>query len=331
MARWFKFALQITCLVIVGPRAFADCTSPAAPGGAIQFFTPDLKFCDGTTWQTLATGGGGASGDFMADGTVAMTDNLRLGGQWLSNDGGDEGLKVTNAGDIQLGSTSRPAVVTLTGDNTTSDGLRFESSVGTAGRMLMYNYGNNSFGLQKLNASAALVFFDNSGNEEMRIASDGSVGIGGVTAPTQKLEVNGNILANGYFYSSDVRLKKNIIPLRHSLQKIISLSTVNFDWRQPLSPGAAGRQIGVIAQDVQKVYPEAVIQDQTGYLRVNYPALVAPTIDAVRGWYGMVIGAGADVAALENKITELEKKNHDLERRLSRIEKSLDSRQPTGE
>jgi hypothetical protein len=42
------------------------------------------------------------------------------------------------------------------------------------------------------------------------------------------------------------------------------------------------RQIGLIAQDVEKVFPEAVKNDSDGMKSVNYPVLVAPLIEAVK-------------------------------------------------
>ena len=43
-----------------------------------------------------------------------------------------------------------------------------------------------------------------------------------------------------------------------------------------------GRQMGVIAQEVQAVFPELIVERETGYLAVDYAGLVAPVIEAVK-------------------------------------------------
>lgn len=72
--------------------------SPAAPSPN-QFLG-----WNGTMWMPMTIAGtGGGTGNFMADGTVAMTGNFRLGGNWLSADGGNEGLVVDANGRVGIG------------------------------------------------------------------------------------------------------------------------------------------------------------------------------------------------------------------------------------
>ncbi len=59
--------------------------------------------------------------------------------------------------------------------------------------------------------------------------ANGRVGIG-TQAPSEKFEVNGNVKAVAFYYTSDKRLKKNIIPLVDSLDKILALNGYSFDW-----------------------------------------------------------------------------------------------------
>jgi hypothetical protein len=110
----------------------------------------------------------------------------------------------------------------------------------------------------------------------------GDVGVG-VVIPTEALDVTGNIKASGsvtavsFLYSSDKRLKKNIQPIS-GLDKILRLQGVNFDWKSNNQT-----EIGLIAQDVEKVYPELVITDpNTGLKSIKYGNLVAPLIEAIK-------------------------------------------------
>ena len=79
------------------------------------------------------------------------------------------------------------------------------------------------------------------------------------------LSVAGNVQANGITatnnitaYASDKRLKSNIIILSNAIAKLSHLHGVSFEWREDTPQPMRGRDIGLIAQDVQKVLPEAV-------------------------------------------------------------------------
>jgi hypothetical protein len=59
--------------------------------------------------------------------------------------------------------------------------------------------------------------------------------------------------------TSDIRLKKDVKPLAGAIDQLLSLKGVTFEWKNPEEhEGHAGTQIGFIAQDVQKLYPEWV-------------------------------------------------------------------------
>jgi hypothetical protein len=80
--------------------------------------------------------------------------------------------------------------------------------------------------------------------------------------------------------SSDIRLKENIEPITSALDAILSMRGVHFDWTK--DSGRSGPQVGVIAQEVQKVIPTAVTEGEDGFLSVSTQQLVAVLIEAVR-------------------------------------------------
>ncbi len=87
-----------------------------------------------------------------------------------------------------------------------------------------------------------------------------------------------NAYADAFFYNSDKTLKKDIKPLKGSLSKILKLEGVSFAWKNE-----GDKNIGLIAQDVEKVYPELVITNpSTGLKSVEYGNLVAPLIEAIK-------------------------------------------------
>lgn len=60
------------------------------------------------------------------------------------------------------------------------------------------------------------------------------------------------------------------------------LRGVSFEWGENAPAGHHGRDLGVIAQEVEEVFPELVHEDERGYKHVNYLGLIAPLIEAVK-------------------------------------------------
>ena len=97
----------------------------------------------------------------------------------------------------------------------------------------------------------------------------------------EDLLADGDVVA---YNSSDVRLKDNIQVIKGSLDKIDGIRGVEFDWNDK-SPGWAqerGHDVGVIAQEVQKVVPEIVVERKSGYLGVDYKRLVPLLIESIK-------------------------------------------------
>jgi len=125
----------------------------------------------------------------------------------------------------------------------------------------------------------------------------GNVGIG--TTPSYALHVIGAIYASGNITAlSDQRHKQNIVRLDHSLDAIRSLSGYSYT-RDDYQPGI--RQIGLLAQEVNKVIPEAVSYDSANdTYSLNYGCLMAPVIEAVKEINEKV---DARISELETKIS----------------------------
>jgi len=86
-------------------------------------------------------------------------------------------------------------------------------------------------------------------------------------------------------WSSDLRLKKNVKPIDNSIEKINQLSGNTFQWTKIAMPGMTKKpgdsDIGVIAQEVQKVLPDAV-SEKNSYLQVSYNKLIPLLIEGVK-------------------------------------------------
>ena len=88
----------------------------------------------------------------------------------------------------------------------------------------------------------------------------------------------GVINASGFNQTSDRRLKTDLTPLHHVLSQLQLLESYRFRY---INDPTHRFNLGLIAQEVQKVFPEVVFEDKSGYLLVNYTSLVAPTISAL--------------------------------------------------
>ena len=106
----------------------------------------------------------------------------------------------------------------------------------------------------------------------------GNVGIG-VVSPTEKLDVNGNVKATAFLYSSDERLKKDITTLSGALEKVLNLRGVQFKWKN----GDDNKEnIGFIAQEVEKVVPQVVKDGSDGLKSVEYGNIVPLLVEAMK-------------------------------------------------
>jgi trimeric autotransporter adhesin len=102
---------------------------------------------------------------------------------------------------------------------------------------------------------------------------------------TKNVVIHGGFRSIASYSSSDKRLKKNIRPLESSLDKISFLQGVTYEWKVEKYPDfglTEGKQIGLVAQDVEKELPELVSEDKDGYKAVSYTKLTAVLVEAVK-------------------------------------------------
>ena len=119
--------------------------------------------------------------------------------------------------------------------------------------------------------------------------TSGNVGIG-TTNPTSLLDVDGQLNVQSAYSvtgwtsgSSDESLKKDIVPLAKALSKLLQLRGVQFYWKEPEKMGnLMGPQIGLVAQEVEKVFPEWVTVAPNGYKALTFRGFEGLTIEALR-------------------------------------------------
>jgi len=107
----------------------------------------------------------------------------------------------------------------------------------------------------------------------------------GALIVTGGIGVSGDINAGGdivAFATSDVRLKNNIRPIESPLEKISKISGYTFDWNETNQTIYSGKDYGVIAQEIEEVFPELVQTRENGYKAVKYDKLVSVLIEGIK-------------------------------------------------
>ena len=124
---------------------------------------------------------------------------------------------------------------------------------------------------------------------KLRVFSSGGTAIGSKNfagTPTDGLYVHGDLNYNAGLNSvSDKRYKTNIKPLENTLDNLSKIRGVSYDWRRNEFPErnfTNKKQIGVIAQEVEAVFPELVSTSKDGYKSVDYVKLTPILIEAVK-------------------------------------------------
>ena len=110
-----------------------------------------------------------------------------------------------------------------------------------------------------------------------------SLGVGtAASGTTGEIRATNDVTA---YYSSDIRLKKNVKPIINALQKIDKIKGYEFDWMKTRPKNVHshdGHTYGVIAQEVQEVMPDCVEERDNGYLAVNYEKLIPLLLNGIR-------------------------------------------------
>ena len=116
------------------------------------------------------------------------------------------------------------------------------------------------------------------------------------------LTVNGDVTV-----SSDARLKANIISLGATLSKLL-----NIDGKTYTVKKNGAQKIGVLAQDIQAVFPELVSEDKEGMLSVNYQGLIPVLINALKEQEEKIVKQQTEINHLKAQETKLLSQEADL-------------------
>ena len=222
-----------------------------------------------------------------------------------------------------------------------------------SGRGLVTGINNTILGANVIGLSSSLsnniIIADGAGNQRINVNSAGNVGLG-TSTPNTKLQVIGDIRVgtsstNGCIQrfdgtaltgtcSSDEDLKTDITALSSSadsrtyLEGITSLTPVTYSWNEIAAElyknDTSTQATGLIAQDVELVFPELVSLDDKGYRQVDFTAFTFYIIQAMKEFYADFLVLKDTVLGHDDRIEVLEDENELLKARLESIERELD-------
>ena len=116
---------------------------------------------------------------------------------------------------------------------------------------------------------------------------------------------------------SDRRLKNIGEVFTGGLEKIKQLKVYNYTFKDDKDKTP---RVGVIAQDLKKVFPDAVAKGEDGFLRIRWEDIFYALVNAVKE---LDLRITTENTALKKRVAELEKQNKDLEKRLSKLESKV--------
>ena len=143
---------------------------------------------------------------------------------------------------------------------------------------------------------------------QLYVVYGSGVGVGTSSLAGYKFYVNGTAYSTGGWSGSDARWKCNIRPITEALKKVMHLQGVTYDWRRDEFPDKnfdASPELGFLAQEVERVIPEAVRTDADGYKAIAYEKLTAVLTEGVKQQQHEIDSLKTQNARLERAVVEL--------------------------
>ena len=275
-----------------GTRSTATGNNTVASG---EYSTAMGSYTIASGWWSTAIGD-----QTTASGTVstAMGSNTTASGNYSTAMGSN-----TTAGHYSTAmgnNTTAEIYSTAMGSNTTASGW-YSTAMGsytTASDYVstvigQYNSSGSSATSVNSFSTSAPAFVIGNGTNSSNKSDAFKVMFNGDTTVSNDLTVSGDVVI-----SSDARLKSNIVSLGSTLSKLLLIDGKSYE--------KDGKQrIGVLAQEIQEVFPELVSEDDNEMLAVNYQGLVPILINALKEQDIIIKSQEERLTNIENQLAKL--------------------------
>ena len=225
-----------------------------------------------------------------SDFTIDTSGNVTVGGDLILDDGGS----IKEAGGTAAITIDSAGEVSKIGQDTPTDG-----------QVLTWDNGNSK-----------VVWSTVSGGGGGGLPSGVTYTGSGASA---EFQVTGNIRATAditAYHTSDRRYKDNLKNIEKPNEKLKRINGYEFDWNDKHEVYKNTHDIGVIAQEIEEVLPEIVVEREDGYKAVRYEKIIPLLIESNKDLVQRVEG-------LEQTIKEKDEKYEELEKRMKKLEELL--------
>ena len=262
-----------------GPITGAGTLTLAGTLGVQGGGTGTTSFTSGA----VLIGAGTSAVTTVSPGTASnvLTSN---GSAWVSQAGGASGVSSfnTRTGAVTLTSSDVTTALTYTPVQSNGTGASGTWSISISGNAATATSATSAGTATTASTATTANALNTSNNYQVNSLGVGTAGSG----TAGEIRATNNVTA---FYSSDARLKENVQPIQNALGIVSAVGGKTFDWTDAYIAEHGGEDdyfvqksdFGVIAQDVQGVFPVAVRERGDGTLAVDYEKLVAVAFAAI--------------------------------------------------
>jgi hypothetical protein len=151
-------------------------------------------------------------------------------------------------------------------------------------------------GFVRLRDSVIIHQDSNTANESyLRCTGSNELTVGGT------FKAIGDVIA---YSSSDLRFKNNLVRISNPLNKISAISGYEFDWNDKQEV-YSGHDVGVVAQEIEQIFPELVSTRQDGYKAVKYDKLAPLLIEAIKEQQTQIESQKTEIEELKNLVKQI--------------------------
>ncbi len=249
--------------------------------------------------------------------------------------GAGQVMTFENDGDVGIG-TSTPLQKLHVSGNVQVNGDIYGGLYGGTRAIWRFSTADPNFGIFYTESSPDRISFAPNGggvSTPAMVVHGNNVGIG-VSAPTYQLQLSTDSAAkpgtSTWTIASDERLKNIRAPFTRGIAALNGLNTVYFNYKQdnPLGLPSSKEFVGIKAQDVLKVIPEAVTQDSEGFFHVTNDSIIWTAVNAIKEIYHKLIGVEVEIKNLKVENAVKDRKIQSLEQENAAIKAYLCSKDP---